>query len=332
MSINDIMTTILTTTTTSCIPLAQAVGFCAATSVAFVGSLYILVPARVRAMDRNRALQIKWRSLATAVVCIGAYVGRQYLLYGGACPTATTKQIQQQQPLSFFALSFIAKTAVPSARVLAHVVTLYAGPIAQGCLFVAVYFRRQCTTTPWDFVKSLYDFHWKPTLHALAFVGNHNNRNSNQQGWVTWRNLVLAPLLEEVAFRTCMVPVLLAAGLGTATVCWTAPLFFGVAHVHHAIQRIQSEGTRPAVVVIQTLFQLTYTTLFGAYASYAYIKTNGSTTAVFLAHAYCNWMGLPDLAFLQNSNILHENRWELMLAHIIGAVGFAMGFQRDCLC
>lgn len=44
--------------------------------------------------------------------------------------------------------------------------------------------------------------------------------------------------------------------------------------------------------MLRTLFQLTYTTLFGAYATFLYLRT-GSLLAVVLVHAFCNWMGLP---------------------------------------
>jgi hypothetical protein len=45
------------------------------------------------------------------------------------------------------------------------------------------------------------------------------------------------------------------------------------------------------------LVQLTYTTLFGWYAAYVFLRT-GMLAPCFLVHAYCNAMGLPDLSFL----------------------------------
>lgn len=43
---------------------------------------------------------------------------------------------------------------------------------------------------------------------------------------------------------------------------------------------------------MRSLFQFGYTTLFGAYAIFLYLRT-GSLLAVILVHAFCNWMGLP---------------------------------------
>ena len=44
--------------------------------------------------------------------------------------------------------------------------------------------------------------------------------------------------------------------------------------------------------LLRTLFQFAYTTLFGWYANFVFVRT-GSLPAVVLAHAFCNWMGLP---------------------------------------
>ncbi|KAH9209838.1 hypothetical protein DL95DRAFT_309108, partial [Leptodontidium sp. 2 PMI_412] len=38
--------------------------------------------------------------------------------------------------------------------------------------------------------------------------------------------------------------------------------------------------------------QLSYTTLFGGYVTFLYMRT-GSPLGVILVHAFCNWMGLP---------------------------------------
>jgi prenyl protein peptidase len=57
-----------------------------------------------------------------------------------------------------------------------------------------------------------------------------------------------APVLEEIVFRGCMIPTLLAARWSPLTVIFTVPLFFGIAHIHHAIISIHN-GT-PAISAI----------------------------------------------------------------------------------
>lgn len=61
------------------------------------------------------------------------------------------------------------------------------------------------------------------------------------------RDIVLAPLLEEVIYRSCICSILLCAHRSLAFVVFVAPLFFGVSHVHHLI-----EGARPLQVRIGT--------------------------------------------------------------------------------
>ena len=42
-----------------------------------------------------------------------------------------------------------------------------------------------------------------------------------------------------------------------------------------------------------SLFQFAYTTIFGMYSAFLFIKT-GHFAAPFIVHAYCNFMGFPD--------------------------------------
>lgn len=45
------------------------------------------------------------------------------------------------------------------------------------------------------------------------------------------------------------------------------------------------------------VFQLFYSTLFGAYSAYLFTKT-GHLMSSFIAHAFCNYMGFPDFGEL----------------------------------
>ncbi|KAL2682523.1 hypothetical protein Neosp_006975 [[Neocosmospora] mangrovei] len=92
--------------------------------------------------------------------------------------------------------------------------------------------------------------------------------------WPTWRNMVAGPITEE-----CTI--------------FLSPLVFGLAHLHHFYEfRITHPHTPLPVAILRSLFQLTYTTLFGAYATFLFLRT-GSLLAVVLIHAFCNCMGLP---------------------------------------
>lgn len=86
------------------------------------------------------------------------------------------------------------------------------------------------------------------------------------------------------------------------------PLFFGVAHVHHLLA-----GVPPAVV----LLQLGYTTVFGAYVTFAFDRT-GSIAGPVLCHAFSNWMGFPDFGAVAT----HPRRALLTVAYVAGLCGF----------
>jgi len=76
------------------------------------------------------------------------------------------------------------------------------------------------------------------------------------------------------------------------------------------------------VVVVQW----TYTTLFGAYVSHVFVRT-GSLSGVTLAHAICNYMGLPDVSFAHPTSNLHGYRWFISIVYIFGIGLFARGFD-----
>lgn len=54
---------------------------------------------------------------------------------------------------------------------------------------------------------------------------------------------------------------------------------------------------RSLICVFVLGFQFLYTTLFGAYSAYLFIKT-GHLIAPFIVHAFCNHMGFPDFTEL----------------------------------
>lgn len=62
---------------------------------------------------------------------------------------------------------------------------------------------------------------------------------ANVQDIVWLRNHIVAPFSEEFTFRACMMPLLLQSFHPITAVLLT-PLFFGVAHLHHMIERLRS--------------------------------------------------------------------------------------------
>jgi len=112
-------------------------------------------------------------------------------------------------------------------------------------------------------------------------------------GWIGYRNIVAGPVTEEILFRSCSVPLFVIARASIPTIIFGTPIIFGLAHIHHFYEfRITHPHTPLSSALLRSAFQFGYTTLFGAYATFLYLRT-GSLLAVILAHAFCNWMGLP---------------------------------------
>eukprot|EP01135_Chromosphaera_perkinsii_P011929 Nk52_evm46s2531 gene=Nk52_evmTU46s2531 len=142
-----------------------------------------------------------------------------------------------------------------------------------------------------------------------------------------------APLLEEIVFRGCVCAILLIgirhqsqvdnSDKGAHDMVYIAPLFFGMAHMHHVFDHIYSLGMSVRNATLTVLFQLCYTTLFGMLATYYFVRT-GLVMAPFLSHVFCNFMGFPDFAAAANK--------PTNAARIIGAmylVGESSGLREE---
>jgi prenyl protein peptidase len=94
-------------------------------------------------------------------------------------------------------------------------------------------------------------------------------------------------------FRSAMVPLHLLAHTSPGRIVFLAPLYFGIAHVHHFYEFCLTHPDTPALAaLLRSLFQFGYTTIFGWYATFVYLRT-GSLLAVVVIHSFCNWCGLP---------------------------------------
>lgn len=105
------------------------------------------------------------------------------------------------------------------------------------------------------------------------------------------RDHVIAPLSEEITFRASLIPLLVQC-VSPLKAVFISPMFFGVAHLHHIVGLVQM-GVPFKRAALISAFQFSYTTLFGAYSAFLFLRT-GHFVAPFLAHAFCNVMGFPD--------------------------------------
>jgi len=107
---------------------------------------------------------------------------------------------------------------------------------------------------------------------------------------ISLRNYLVAPLTEEFVYRACLVPMLFP-GFGNVLPVFICPLFFGVAHIHHVIERLQLDEN-PKDVWFSAIFQFGYTTVFGGYTAFLFLRT-GHLIGPVLCHSFCNFMGFP---------------------------------------
>ncbi|KAF2861262.1 Abi-domain-containing protein, partial [Piedraia hortae CBS 480.64] len=122
--------------------------------------------------------------------------------------------------------------------------------------------------------------------------------------WIAWRNYVAAPISEELIFRSLVIPLCLLAGMSPAKIVFTTPPIFGLAHFHHFASFLRShtpeDHNLPPIRVwvigfLASLFQFSYTTVFGMFATFVILRT-GNLPAAIVTHSFCNYMGVPRLS------------------------------------
>ncbi|KCV71131.1 hypothetical protein H696_02082 [Fonticula alba] len=140
-----------------------------------------------------------------------------------------------------------------------------------------------------------------------------------------WRNWIFAPFAEELAFRSCIFPLMFLSGFRSPWIHLLVSLYFGVAHLNHLrdirARNIAAKHPRPTVAaLVVVLVQLVYTSIFGTLAAYIYYRT-GHILAAIMSHVVCNVMGFPSFGQIQN----HPKQAWLIWA------SFALGIGIFCL-
>ncbi|KAF2640811.1 Abi-domain-containing protein [Massarina eburnea CBS 473.64] len=172
--------------------------------------------------------------------------------------------------------------------------------------------------SPWEIVKllglwpiSLWDSARTMLLVAILFAGplfeygivdgelkswlRGRGVHESLSSWIGYRNYVVGPVSEELIWRALVIPLHVLAQFSAHQIIFLTPLYFGVAHVHHLYEfRLTHPQTPLSLAVLRSLFQFTYTSLFGFFAAFVFIRTGNVYTCV-LSHTFCNWMGLPRL-------------------------------------
>lgn len=298
-----------------------------AMACAYVGSLY-MVPLRLRRLHRDAPAHIRARFVAVSAASLGAVALFVAVTRGGTCFGVGV--------LGALGLRGTGAWAAPAAG-LVLTASLYTGPLAVAAFGFAAYVRERGADG-----NGAFDG-WGDWADAAVRVveelAEERRAFYATPGAVemTLRNLVVGPVSEELVFRACMIPLLLEAGVGVGRAVALSPLFFGVAHLHHLRRRVLDERAPWSEALAQTAFQLGYTTVFGVYTAFVFARTAHLSAAV-VCHAFCNYMGLPDLDFAAAPDDLpwlsarerltqvrlHEKRAALYGAHVAGVLLFGL--------
>ncbi|MCJ1227057.1 hypothetical protein MMC12_003712 [Toensbergia leucococca] len=138
------------------------------------------------------------------------------------------------------------------------------------------------------FEKGVVEERWRDWIRGRSL---HESLSS----WIGWRNYIAGPITEEVVFRSLLTSLHLLCHLSPIRIIFLTPLYFGIAHIHHFYEYTLTHPHTPLVpALLRSLIQFAYTTVFGWYATFVFLRT-GSLPAVVLAHSFCNWCGLPRL-------------------------------------
>lgn len=149
-------------------------------------------------------------------------------------------------------------------------------------------------------------------LYSLVFT-----EESDQEYDITAvRAYIVAPLYEELVFRSSLICPLLAAGYTVGSSVAMSSVIFGLAHFYHWF-----DGQKRKSDIINSLFQVTFTTIFGVYAGHIFTVT-GSFYACVLNHSFCNFMGFPDFGFVNQTHPGYRFRISIIIAYLVGVVGF----------
>eukprot|EP01032_Pedospumella_encystans_P008482 gene8482-10065_t len=296
--------------------VGHAWALCILSAGLYVGSMYV-IPLRVRRLPRDNVVHIKYRltsvSIATTLsVVIFAIVVpyRKYL-------NTTVLEALGLAPRHLFQSLFLTGFLMS---------VFYLGPLVSWLHFV--WLSREATVLPSgvlvarSHIPSWTKYVTTEVIPNLLTEGKSVFSGSQLNIWSNIRALIVAPITEEIVFRSITVPSLYIALVAAPKIMlhvssmaglkngieyvdfaytpWVVvclnPLCFGLAHVHHLIEKLNS-GANPVSAILSSLVQFTYTSIFGVIATLLLMRTN-SVYAAILSHIVCNSVGLPDTSFM----------------------------------
>ncbi|KAF5385652.1 hypothetical protein D9757_003547 [Collybiopsis confluens] len=183
--------------------------------------------------------------------------------------------------------------------------------------------------TPLLFLGPLYGLYLSFSSRILRRESLTTRASSLFCNWIGFRNYAVAPVTEEIVFRACVLSVYLLSpemAQSRAKLVFHTPLNFGIAHLHHAWDTYNRYGRTSAALrraCLESLFQMAYTTLFGAHCAFMFLQTRQSIFVPITAHIFCNIMGFPNYSADMRTGASEGRKGAMMAAYLFGIAGFA---------
>lgn len=260
--------------------LTSAVGACFGYATSFVLSLYL---GDVR-LPRDHPATVRRRVWIISLLTV---LAPPFLLFLSDNSSPNPNALNFPGLLDTLGIRIHGITAAVLYPVLL-VPLLYLGHITQQLLDVR----------SWEGFTSLFSFLW------------------TERRDIVLRNYVVAPVAEEVIFRSCMVPLLLPH-LGSRWTIVLCPLFFGIAHLHHMFEHLKAGTLSPQQALINVTIQTLYTSLFGMFSAHLFLLT-GHVISPIIAHSLCNFLGLPEVTGVPT----HKHKYLVGVLYVVGLVSF----------
>nr|CDS33080.1 CAAX prenyl protease 2 [Hymenolepis microstoma] len=124
---------------------------------------------------------------------------------------------------------------------------------------------------------------------------------------IRFRSVVLAPIVEEIIFRGCILFQLQRQFQTCGALCLFSGLLFAVAHLHHVVEMLYL-GYPLNMALSEVLPQVIMTAIFGVYSTLIVLRS-GHLIAACIVHSFCNAMGAPDIPGDLKYLSLRHPRW-----------------------
>ena len=294
-------------------------GYCLSVTLFYILSLY-LIPSSIRAKPRDDKLHIKFRMVAASTSTLVAVVA-VYFLSSDTSTSSFFSINHVRRYLASLGLQLNVRVFCSSTiTTIGIMLIFYLGPISTWVSYYVFISRNNLVHVDGGVEAR------KGILTVRDMIRNDVDILRKQYNdIVILRNFIIAPITEELVFRSLLVFFLYPCYCSSWSVIFVAPAWFSFAHVHHCYEKVR-KGETLASALISSLVQASYTYIFGCIAALLFLRT-GSIVSPIASHVICNFIGLPNVDFMNRRSseysALFRYRWILLFLHGFGLLAFA---------